>query len=333
VIVDVHCHYVSPRIAPAVRADEARYGVRVTDGPDGEPRFVIGSRETGRPQAVLAPLLDLDQRQQAMAGQAIDHQVMSTALTFTGYELPPEQGAAWARLLNDATAEDLQAAAPGRFTATATVPLQDGRAAAAELQRACGTLGYHGIVIGTNVAGRNLDAPDLDPFWAAAQEAGVPVVIHPSFVVPSPRLAEYYFSNLLGNPYDTAIAAGSLVFGGVCDRFPDLKVMLVHGGGHFPYQIGRLTHGWGVRPEGKVRLQTPPLDYLKWFYYDTVLYFGPALRYLADVVGVERLMLGTDYPYDMCPERPRQVIEEAGFGDAERDRIYSATPTEVFHLQ
>jgi len=330
VIVDVHAHYVSPLVAAAVRGNEGRYGVHVVETADGEPRFVIGNREAARPQALLPALQDLDTRQQAMASQSVDHQVVSLALSFTGYDLPAAQGAAWARLLNDTTAEDLQAA-PGRFTATATVPLQDGRAAAAEVQRVCGTLGYHGVVISTHVAGRNLDDRDLDPFWAAAQEVSAPIIIHPAYVVQSPRLANYYFQNLLGNPYDTAIAAASLVFGGVCDRYPDLKLMLVHGGGDFPYQIGRLTHGWSVRPETK-GLQTPPLDYLKWFYYDTVLYYGPALRYLAEAVGPDRLMLGSDYPYDMCPARPRQIVADAGFAAGERDQIEGGTSSAVFGL-
>jgi aminocarboxymuconate-semialdehyde decarboxylase len=329
-IVDVHCHYVSPRVLETVQREGARYGASVIEQRGDEWMLQIGSQRLSR--TLYPDLLDLDRRQQVMAGHAIDHQVMSTWLDFTGYSLPADEGAAWARLVNDAMAADVQAALPGRFTAVATVPLQDGRAAAAELQRACGTLGYHGAVIMTHVAGRNLDDPDLDPFWAAAQEANAPIIIHPAYVVQSPRLANYYFTNLLGNPYDTAIAAASLVFGGVCDRYPDLKIVLVHGGGHFPYQIGRLTHGWSVRPETKA-LQTPPLDYLKWFYYDTVLYYGPALRYLAAVVGPDRLMLGTDYPYDMCPAHPRQVVADAGFAAAERDGIESGTSTAVFRLE
>jgi aminocarboxymuconate-semialdehyde decarboxylase len=328
-IVDVHCHYVSPRVLETVQREGARYGASVIEQRGDEWMLQIGSQRLSR--TLYPDLLDLDRRQQVMAGHAIDHQVMSTWLDFTGYSLPADEGAAWARLVNDAMAADVQAALPGRFTAVATVPLQDGRAAAAELQRACGTLGYHGAVIMTHVAGRNLDDPDLDPFWAAAQEANAPIIIHPAYVVQSPRLANYYFTNLLGNPYDTAIAAASLVFGGVCDRYPDLKIVLVHGGGHFPYQVGRLTHGWSVRPETQA-LQTPPVDYLKWFYYDTLVYYGPALRYLADVVGVERLMLGSDYPFDMCPPDPKQVVVDAGLA-AERDRIFGDTPTAVFRLQ
>ncbi len=332
-IVDVHCHYVSPRVAAAVREHPGRYGVRVEAGAAGAPRFLIGDQPTVPPQTLLPALLDLDARQQAMAGQGIEHQVLSTAVSFTGYALPVEQGIAWARLLNDTTAADLQAAPRGRFTACATVPLQDGRAAAAELQRACGTLGYRGVVIGTHVAGRNLDDPALDPFWAAAQEAGVPIIIHPALVIANPRLGRYYFSNLLGNPYDTSIAAAALVFGGVCDRFPDLTVVLVHGGGDFPYQAGRLAHGWSVRPEARDTARRPPTDYLRWFYYDTVLYYPPALRYLAEVAGTERLLLGTDYPYDMCPSDPRGLVAAAGFAAGEQDRIYGATATELFRLQ
>jgi aminocarboxymuconate-semialdehyde decarboxylase len=328
-IVDVHCHYVSPRVLAAVQREGERFGARVVETQNGEPVLEVGSQRTHR--SMPEDIQDLDRRQQAMAGHTIDHEILSTWLDVTGYSLPPEQGTAWARLLNDATATDLQAAPPGRFTPVCTVPLQDGRAAAAELQRACGTLGYHGAVINTHVAGRNLDDRDIDPFWAAAQEAGAPIIIHPAFTIHSPRLANYYLTNLAGNPYDTSVAAASMVFGGVCDRFPELKVVLVHGGGHFPYQVGRLTHGWSVRPETK-ELKTPPLDYLKWFYYDTLLYFGPALRYLAEVVGIERLMLGTDYPFDMCPPNPTAIVAEAGL-EAHRDRIFDATPTEVFRLR
>ncbi|HZU06905.1 MAG TPA: amidohydrolase family protein [Chloroflexota bacterium] len=329
-IVDVHNHYVSPRVLAAVQREGARYGARVVETRNGEPLLQVGSQRAWR--TLFPALQDLGQRQQALAGQGIDHAVLSTWLDLTGYSLPAEQGVAWARLLNDAMAEDLQAAPPGRFTAVATVPLQDGRAAAAELQRACGTLGYRGVVIGTNVNGRNLDARELDPFWAAAQDAGVPIIIHPAFVVETPRLANYHFLNLLGNPYDTAIAAASLVFGGVCDRFPDLKVVLVHGGGHFPYQIGRLDHGWHARAEARRFLARPPLDYLRWFYYDTLLYYPPALRYLASVAGSERLLLGSDYPFEMCPDDPQRVVREAGLAAEEQERILQTNPCAVFRL-
>ncbi len=327
--VDVHCHYVSPRVRATVEREGERYGVRVLERHNGDPLLQIGRQVITRP--LFHAIEELDHRQEVMAEQTIDRELLSTWLDCTGYSLPPEQGVPWARLLNDAMADDLQAAPRDRFSAVCTVPLQDGRAAAAELQRAVGTLGYRGVVIATNVAGRNLEEREFDPFWAAAQEARAPIIIHPTFVVETPRVADYHLFNLLGNPYDTAIAAASMIFGGVCDRFPDLQVVLVHGGGHFPYQIGRLTHGWGARPEAQRNLKSPPLDYLKWFYYDTLVYYPPALRYLADVVGPDRLMLGTDYPFEMCPDQPTEIVSAAGLG-AERERIFDDNPTEVFRL-
>jgi aminocarboxymuconate-semialdehyde decarboxylase len=329
-IVDVHCHYVSPRVRAAVEREGERYGVRIVNRLGDDPLLQIGDQTITRP--LFQEIQELEQRQEVMAQQTIDQELLSTWLDCTGYSLPADRGVAWARLLNDAMAEDLKAAPPERFAAVCTVPLQDGRAAAAELQRALGTLGFRGVVIGTNVNGRNLEDPDLDPFWAAAQEARAPIIIHPAFVVETPRVADYHHSNLLGNPYDTAIAASSMVFGGVCDRYPDLQVVLVHGGGDFPYQIGRLTHGWRVRPEAQHHLKTPPLDYLKWFYYDTLLYYPPALRYLAEVVGTDRLMLGTDYPFDMCPDDPTRIVADAGLA-ADRERIFDDNPTAVFRLR
>jgi aminocarboxymuconate-semialdehyde decarboxylase len=330
-IVDVHAHYVSPRVVATVQREGERYGARVAGMRDGAPIIEVGSQPTHR---TLAPGLDdLEQRQRVMADQGIERQVLSPWLDMTGYSLPAEQGVVWSQLLNDSVAGDLAGLPPERFTASATVPLQDGRAAATELQRAVGRLGYRGVTINTNIAGGNLDNPGLDPFWAAAQEARTPIIIHPAFVVQSPRLAEYYFTNLLGNPFDTAIAAASMIFGGVCDRFPDLKVVLVHGGGDFPYQCGRLMHGWQVRPETPKYLTRPPTDYLKWFYYDTILYYGPALRYLAEAVGVEQLMLGSDYPFDMCPKDPKGIVVDAGFAQPERDRIWGDNCAAVFHLK
>lgn len=330
-IVDMHCHYVSPRVLAEIERNGERYGVRNLGSDDGRPRIAIAGRVN--PNPLLAALHDLERRQEVMAEHGIEREVLSTTLDHTGYALPADQGVAWARLINDSIAADLRDAATGRFSALATLPLQDPPAAAAELQRACGTLGYHGAVVGTHVNGRNFDDPALAPVWAATQEAGVPIIIHPAFVVETPRIAKYHHFNLLANPYDTLIAAASLIFGGVCDRYPDLKVVLVHGGGHLPYQAGRLTHGWEHNANARVSLQRPPVDYLKWFYYDTILYWPPALRFLASIVGVERIMLGSDYPYDMCPPRPRQIVLDADFTAAEQEQIFGENSIGVFRLR
>ena len=150
----------------------------------------------------------------------------------------------------------------------------------------------------------------------------MPVVLHPYAVAGAERMQRYWMANLVGNPLDTAIAATSLIFGGVLDRFPELEVVLVHGGGSLPFQIGRLERGFAVRQETKVHGVTrPPLDYVRRFHYDTVLFFPPAVRYLVETVGADRVVLGSDYPFDLGDPRPTEVVEHAGLEPRAVDQI------------
>ena len=147
----------------------------------------------------------------------------------------------------------------------------------------------------------------------AAQAADVTIVLHPYLVAGAERMRQYWPANLVGNPLDTAIAAASLIFGGVLDRFPELRFLLVHGGGSIPFQIGRLERGFAVRQETRVHgVTTPPLDYLRRFFYDTVVFHPPALKYLAETVGADRVVVGSDYPFDLGDPRPLDVVRAAG---------------------
>jgi aminocarboxymuconate-semialdehyde decarboxylase len=154
-------------------------------------------------------------------------------------------------------------------------------------------------MIGSNVNGMNLDDPALEPVWAAAAELGAFILIHPMNVAGADRLRSYYLNNLIGNPLDTTIAAACLVFGGVMERHPKLNVCLVHGGGFVPYQAGRWAHGWHVRPEPKVNVKQSPEPWIDRFFYDTILHGRPQLEFLVGSVGASRVLLGSDYPYDM----------------------------------
>jgi aminocarboxymuconate-semialdehyde decarboxylase len=166
----------------------------------------------------------------------------------------------------------------------------------------------HGAMIGSNIAGKNLDDPSFEPVWATAAELGAFMIIHPANVAGADRLRSYYLANLIGNPLDTTIAAACLVFGGVMERHPKLNVLLVHGGGFVPYQAGRWAHGWHVRPEPKVNIKQSPEPWLDRFYYDTILHAKPQLEFLVASVGPSRVLLGSDYPYDMgTGECVRQV--------------------------
>ncbi len=210
--------------------------------------------------------------------------------------------------------------------------MQAPEAAARELERAVRDLGLRGCEINSNVNGKNLDDKALAPFYARAQELDVPIFIHPSGVPGlNERLGAYYLTNLIGNPMDTTIAAASLIFGGVLKEFPRLKVYLAHGGGACPYIRGRWEHGWRVRKEAHANIERPPSEYFGQLYFDSLVHGGPALNFLAATVGPERIMLGTDYPFDMGNYRSVEAIDAvAGVTDAEKDLMLGGNAARLF---
>jgi aminocarboxymuconate-semialdehyde decarboxylase len=268
-------------------------------------------------------LVDVPARLAAMDAAGLRRQAISPWMDMSGYLLNSADGEGYSALLNG-TIQNLVRQHPDRFVGLCTVPLQDGGRAARELERCLDSGAFKGVEIGTNVAGRNLDDPALDPFWSAAESTGAFIFIHPfnTLETVTPRLREYYFSNLIGNPLDTALAAGCLMFGGVLERFPGLKICLAHGGGHLPYQVGRLQHGFLVRPEAKVHTQRPPYEFFSRFYFDTLLHSQASLEFLVGLVGADRLCIGTDYPFDMGTTEPVQAVESLpGLSREQRDRI------------
>ena len=180
--------------------------------------------------------------------------------------------------------------------------MQDPNRAAATLERAITQHGLRGVHLGSNVGGRNLDDPALDPVWAVMQAHKLFVLVHPHRVVGAERMHSYYLTNLIGNPLETTIAAASLVFGGVIERHPDIRFTLSHGGGFTPYQAGRFIHGWNVRKEPHARLKGHPSESLNKLLYDSITHATGALQFLLKDVGSERIIFGTDYPFDMGTE-------------------------------
>ncbi|HLI28545.1 MAG TPA: amidohydrolase family protein [Chloroflexota bacterium] len=328
-IVDAHAHYLSPQVLAELERDAARYGCELRTTPQGLPQIVFPGRPPLRP--VGQPVRDLVERQRHMAQQGVDHQVLSTWMELYCYFLPPEIGARWCRLQNRTLAEDIR---PYRdkFSGMAVVPLQDGKLAAHELEYAATQLGLRGVMVAPNFLERNLDDPSLEPLWSTAEQLGQPVFVHPYAPQVGFRLQRYNLSQAVGNPMDTTIAAGSLVFGGVADRHPDLKVILAHGGGFFPYQIGRFQRVYEVTPAAREHASRPPLDYLRWFYYDTVVLFAPAVRYLAEVVGSTRVLLGSDYPFEVGDSDPLRVVRGAHLDASSERQLLSDTCCEVFRL-
>ena len=250
---------------------------------------------------------DIEQRLKDMATSEVDMQVLSvTPQTFL-YNQDASLTTASSIVQNDQIAKHVKDH-PKRFYGLATLPMQAPKAAADELTRAMTKLGLKGAQIASNIMGKNLDEPEFEPVWQVANQHHAFFMIHPNNVAGADRLKNYYLANLIGNPLDTTIAAACLVFGGVIERFPNIRFFMVHGGGFTPYQAGRWQHGWHVRPEPQKHLKKPPAETIRTFYWDTILHSKPQLEFLVSEFGASHVLLGSDYPYDMGTfECARQV--------------------------
>lgn len=301
--IDIHAHFFPERFLDAIADGGGPWGARIDRSNPRGPAIVIGG-SAGPP---LEPrYYNLDQRLRSMDRQGVTVQALSLTTPMV-YWADGEFGARLARAFNDA-ASAAHAAHPDRFVSCATLPLQDPPRALEELERAASLPGTRAVYMGTNVAGRELSDPAFFPVFERCHDLRLPVLLHPLNVVGAQRLAPFYLHNLLGNPFDTAIAAAHLIFGGVLDRLPRLQVCLPHAGGALPYLAGRLRRGQRVRPEAKDAARRPVTAYLRRFTYDTITHDPAALRYLVDTVGADRVMLGSDFCFDMGYERPRDIV-------------------------
>jgi aminocarboxymuconate-semialdehyde decarboxylase len=243
-------------------------------------------------------LWDTEERLRDMDAHGVDVQVLAPTVFTFFYDREPALGLACAALQNDEIAAEIKRH-PGRFLGLAGVPLQAPELAAGELERSMSKLDLRGAMIGSNVRGRNLDDPALEPFWAMAAKLGAFIFVHPHAGAAAERLSSYYLKNLVGLPFETTVAGASLVFGGVIERHPPLKICLSHGGGFLPYQAGRLRHGFDVRPEPKINLAHDPEASIGRLFYDTILHSSHTLEFLINSVGAHHVLLGSDYPFDM----------------------------------
>lgn len=325
--LDVHAHLIPNSVAERLLKDGS---ARTNDAGTmiSLPPSISGVRE-----AVATPftpeLRDIDVRLAANDKYGIDRQIISVPPFYFGYRQSPEAGRAYARAANDDLSKAVATHAD-RFSAFATVALQDPPGAVRELERCMGELGFVGVEIGSNVAGTELDDPSLEPFWAACVRLGALIFIHPHHVVGGDRLGAYYLSNFFGNPSDTALGAARLIFGGVLERY-DLKIVLAHAGGALPQLIGRWDHGWSVRPETK-SLPKPPSTYFKRLYFDTIAHDDVILTDLIRRVGAGHVVAGTDAPYDMGIPDPRALLARLPIDERERQAILGGNLAPLLHL-
>jgi aminocarboxymuconate-semialdehyde decarboxylase len=308
--VDVHAHYV-PR--EMVRVDH-RFAVKA-DAVWGEALYFDDAYLGPMP----ARLTELSLLLEDMAATGVSQRLCCTASWMTFYGADAGLGRAVARANNEQLAAAV-AAHPGRLLGLAATPLQDVDSAVAELVHAVERLGLSGVAVGTSVNGDYYDHPRFRPFFAAVEELAVPVFFHPDDVAGGERLDDFYLGRLIGNPHEATLSLARIILGGVLEQFPGLKLCFPMGGGSIAYLLGRIRHGWEVRPEAKVQAPKSPDEYLRQCYFDTVLHSQEAFDFLVSVVPPEQLVMGSDYSWDMGLEYPRQAIEASAAITAEQKR-------------
>ncbi|MGE3540262.1 MAG: amidohydrolase family protein [Candidatus Tectimicrobiota bacterium] len=327
--IDMHAHYVPPRVLSALERDTVPYGVQIQAAEGGArcAHFTYGV--TLRP--FHPALLDLETRWRCMDAQGVERQILSVWTDLSGYGLEPAAGARWHRLLNEAFMEVAQQH-PQRLSWLASVPLQDPARAAEELAYSVRQCGAVGGVIGNNIEGKNPDDPALDEFWSAVVELGVPLFLHPVEPIIPARVQQYYLHALSYYLYDTVATVGALLFSGVMDRFPALQLILSHGGGFFPYHAGRFDIIYHTLPQTRAHLRHPPSHYLRRFYYDTIVHHPTALQFLCTMVGSDRLLLGTDYPFPVADPDPLRLYSQAGFDAEVIAALAGGNAAQLFHV-
>jgi aminocarboxymuconate-semialdehyde decarboxylase len=313
VVVDAHTHFVPLEFLDFLREGSGPGSLEVVDRDGRDPLI---SHSNGLQYPVFPLFHDTAAKLAQMDDDGIDVALCSIVPSLFLYDADPADTLRAHRVINDAGAA-YAGRSGGRIAVLATVPLNDPPAAAEELRRACGELGLAGVEIGPSVGDLMIDAGELDPFFAAAEELDVVVMLHPYLnmvAAPGPDLAGYHLANVVGNPFETFVAASRLIVGGVFDRHPRLRIQLVHGGGAFPYQLGRLEHAYGAREETKSVAERNPVSYLDHFLFDTVLFEEQALRFLLELAGPERVVFGTDLPFDMADvsgiETLRRIVSD-----------------------
>jgi len=320
--IDVHAHIVPVGVVDALVADGGRYGIEIVEQ-DGRRAALIAGRVHAGP---LRPdLIDMAPRLESMDAAGVAVQLLSSWIDMTAYALPAEAGARYSRMFNEALA-GTAAAQPDRFRSVGTVPLQAPAVAVSELRHAVVGLGMDGVEIATTVDGRDLDDPELEPFWAAAEDLRCLVLIHPYASLAGRGVGRYFLNNLVGNPAESTVALGHLVFGGVLERHPELRVCMVHGGGFAPYQLGRWDRGFHRDARGAAaNLTRPPSEWVRGVFHDTVLHSPASLRFLLDVIGAEHVVLGSDYPFEMGDLDPITTLDQVpGLTDEERRLVLAA---------
>jgi aminocarboxymuconate-semialdehyde decarboxylase len=302
--IDIHCH---------LHTEAAEALVNETVPAEKRPRhrdtnaFTAEVTKTMN-QKVYPQLTSVEQRLIDMDATGIDVQVLATTTNQYYYWTDPELGQATSRIINDHIAA-IVSRVPNRFVGLATLPMQSPDFAVEELERAVKQLGLRGMVVGSNIAGEDISGQRFRKVFAKAEELDVVIFLHPFNFAGGPRMSDHHLVNIIGNPLESTIAIAHLIFDGVLEEFPNLKICIAHGGGFLPAYLGRADHAHAVRPDCRTVIERAPSHYLKRLYFDTLVFTHHQLEYLVAQFGAEHILLGTDYPYDMRDEDPVGFVQ------------------------
>jgi predicted TIM-barrel fold metal-dependent hydrolase len=326
-VIDTHGHL----LVPAATALAADHPAEAADAAAERASFSAASvaANTDQIKRVWPQLTDVGRRLADLAAMGVDIQVVGP-MPMHRYWAEPDLAARLATVTNEAVAAHC-ADGPGRLAGLGTIPLQHPELAVRVLDRAMGELGLKGVSVSTNVNGRELSDRAFDPVWEAAAGLGAVIFIHPWGCSLGPRLGTNYLGNTFGQPAETALALSRLIFDGTMDRHPALKLLAAHGGGFLPTYIGRSDHAWENRPDAR-GCAVRPSEYLRRIFFDALVYTPQALRHLVDVAGVDQVVLGTDYPFDMGVTDPVERATAAGLPPAGLSAILSGNAASLFGL-
>ena len=300
--IDVHTHWFPQAFLDLISKHGAEHGVEWKEVEGKGPQFKVGHLMTG---PVGPNFRDLDTRLAMMDAQGVAAHAVSLSQPHV-YWAGRTLGEKLAAVYNEELAR-MHEHSPKRLFGLAALPMHEPDLAVKEVDRAAKLAGMRGFYLSTVVNDKELSDPSFFPIYERIEALGLPIFLHPIFVIAAKRLEKFYLTNLLGNPFESAVAAAHLIFGGVMDRFPKLEWVLPHAGGAFPWLVGRLNRGWEKRQDLK-HIQHPPVAYLKRFYYDTVGYSDDVLDYLVRIVGPERILMGSDYCFPIAYEKPVEIV-------------------------
>ena len=329
-VVDVHAHFVPKSVVETLADRGQDFGIDLVESEPGCHCCRFDSGVQIRP--FFDALTDVDIRLSEMDRGGLEHQILSMWTDIFGYEMPSDSGLAWHRLLNECLA-NLCEEHSEIFSWMASGPMQDAGKASRELERSIGA-GAVGAIVATHIDHQNLGECNLDEFWSTCTKLDVPVFLHPAQPIAPQRATKFALNQVVAYTNDTTLTVGSLISNGVMDRFPDLRLVLSHGGGSTPWLIGRFDRMYYAAPHeitGTVA-EKPPSAYLDQFYYDTILHNGQALRYLRELVGVDRLLLGTDLPFPPGDPKPLKTLEDAEFNSADIKKITDLNPRTLYRI-